>query len=208
MDTRFTLVRIYLFVCRHYQGRLVATVQRQSNNSEPDFTDEEVLKIATASYLPKPCQKARDGQRDPRICGGALFGLVPRFALLSELQPPLKPAERCIFPACREGSGGDRWPGMPQKYASYRRFDADPCGQRKPSLPSSSRFRTDPRRWLLLLEGHLLPWRETSRCRRAEKRPTPAFEACRTDLWKRKRPSGSAPRFARNREWRPLWRVE
>ena len=35
----------YLFVCRHYRGRLAATVQRQSNNSEPDFTDEEVLTI-------------------------------------------------------------------------------------------------------------------------------------------------------------------
>ena len=45
MDAQYTLVRIYLFVCRHYQGRLAATVQRQSNNSEPDFTDEEVLAI-------------------------------------------------------------------------------------------------------------------------------------------------------------------
>jgi len=45
MDPQYTLVRIYLFVCRHYQGRLAATVQRQSNNSEPEFTDEEVLAI-------------------------------------------------------------------------------------------------------------------------------------------------------------------
>ena len=45
MDAQYTLVRIYLFVCRHYRGRLAATVQRQSNNSEPDFTDEEVLTI-------------------------------------------------------------------------------------------------------------------------------------------------------------------
>jgi len=45
MDAQHTLVRIYLFVCRHYRGRLAATVQRQSNNSEPDFTDEEVLTI-------------------------------------------------------------------------------------------------------------------------------------------------------------------
>ena len=45
MDTQYTLVRIYLFVCRHYRGRLAATVQRQSNNSEPDFTDKEVLTV-------------------------------------------------------------------------------------------------------------------------------------------------------------------
>nr|WP_251923589.1 hypothetical protein [Salinibacter ruber] len=45
MEAQYTLVRIYLFVCRHYRGRLAATVQRQSNNSEPDFTDEEVLTV-------------------------------------------------------------------------------------------------------------------------------------------------------------------
>jgi len=45
MDAQYTLVRIYLFVSRHYRGRLAATVQRQSNNDDPDFTDEEVLTI-------------------------------------------------------------------------------------------------------------------------------------------------------------------
>ena len=37
-------LRIYLFVCRRYRQRLRAAAQRQSNNSQPDFTDEEVLK--------------------------------------------------------------------------------------------------------------------------------------------------------------------
>ena len=46
MDSQYTLVRIYLFVCRHYrQGGLWATAQRQSNNAAPAFTDEEVLTI-------------------------------------------------------------------------------------------------------------------------------------------------------------------
>ena len=45
MDVQYTLVRIYLFVCQHYRGRLAATVQRQSNNDEPDFTDVEVLTV-------------------------------------------------------------------------------------------------------------------------------------------------------------------
>ena len=47
------LVRIYLFVCRHYQGCLAATAGRQGNNDEPDFTDEEVLTI----YLFGPAKK-------------------------------------------------------------------------------------------------------------------------------------------------------
>ena len=51
MDTASTLVRIYLFICRRYRGRLQAMAQRQSNNADPAFTDEEVLKTATASYV-------------------------------------------------------------------------------------------------------------------------------------------------------------
>ena len=43
MDAHCTLVRIYLFVCR--RGRLAATAGRQSKNSEPDFTDKEVLTV-------------------------------------------------------------------------------------------------------------------------------------------------------------------
>ena len=81
MDAQYTLVRIYLFVLGHYRGRLAATVQRQSNNDDPEFTDEEVLTI----YLLKPFQKPRDSQRYSRVRGGPLFGLVPGLAFLSEL---------------------------------------------------------------------------------------------------------------------------
>ncbi len=45
MDVQYTLVRTYLFVCRHYRDHLAAAVQRQSNNDQPDFTDEEVLTV-------------------------------------------------------------------------------------------------------------------------------------------------------------------
>jgi len=44
-DWENTLIRVYLFVCRYWTGRLQAVAQRQSNNSDPDFTDEEVLTI-------------------------------------------------------------------------------------------------------------------------------------------------------------------
>ena len=43
---KYTLVRIYLFVYRRYRlGGLWAAAQRQSNNANPNFTDEEVLTI-------------------------------------------------------------------------------------------------------------------------------------------------------------------
>ena len=45
MDTASTLVRIHLFTCQRYRGRLSAVAQRQSNNADPAFTDEEVLTV-------------------------------------------------------------------------------------------------------------------------------------------------------------------
>jgi hypothetical protein len=44
-DWKNTLIRVYLFVCRRWSSGLCAVAQRQSNNSNPDFTDEEVLTI-------------------------------------------------------------------------------------------------------------------------------------------------------------------
>jgi hypothetical protein len=45
MDFETTLIRIYLFVTDRFAGRLYALAQRQSNHSEPAFTDAEVLTI-------------------------------------------------------------------------------------------------------------------------------------------------------------------
>ena len=53
MDTASTLVRIYLFICSRYRGRLAAVAQRQSNNADPDFTDEEVLTIYVFGIIKK-----------------------------------------------------------------------------------------------------------------------------------------------------------
>jgi len=53
MDARHTLVRIYLFVCQRYRRRLRAAAQRQSNNSQPDFTDEEVLTVYLFGLIKK-----------------------------------------------------------------------------------------------------------------------------------------------------------
>ncbi|MCS3662408.1 IS982 family transposase [Salinibacter ruber] len=44
-DWKNTLIRVYLFVCRRWSSGLCTVAQRQSNNSHPDFTDEEVLTI-------------------------------------------------------------------------------------------------------------------------------------------------------------------
>ena len=44
-DWKNTLIRVYLFVCGRWSSGLCAVAQRQSNNSNPDFTDEEVLTI-------------------------------------------------------------------------------------------------------------------------------------------------------------------
>ncbi|PSQ96383.1 MAG: hypothetical protein BRD55_06880 [Bacteroidetes bacterium SW_9_63_38] len=53
MDAASTLIRIYLFICQRYRGRLAAAAQRQSNNADPDFTDEEVLTIYVFGLIKK-----------------------------------------------------------------------------------------------------------------------------------------------------------
>ncbi|MCS3661466.1 hypothetical protein GGP81_002895 [Salinibacter ruber] len=53
MDTASEPPRIYLFICRRYGGRLAAVAQRQSNNSDPTFTDEEVLTIYVFGLIKK-----------------------------------------------------------------------------------------------------------------------------------------------------------
>jgi hypothetical protein len=57
MDTASEPPRIYLSVCQRYRGRLAAMAQRQSNNTDPDSTDEEVLTSATASCVFGPVGK-------------------------------------------------------------------------------------------------------------------------------------------------------
>jgi uncharacterized protein YbaR (Trm112 family) len=53
MDAQHTLVRIYLFVCQRWRSRLQAIAQRQSNNSQPTFTDEEVLTVYLFGLIKK-----------------------------------------------------------------------------------------------------------------------------------------------------------
>lgn len=48
-----TLIRLYLYICRHYQGHLWVLAQRLSNNDQPQFTDEEVLAIYLFGILKK-----------------------------------------------------------------------------------------------------------------------------------------------------------
>ena len=48
-----TLIRLYLYICHHYQGHLWVLAQRLSNNDQPSFTDEEVLTIYLFGILKK-----------------------------------------------------------------------------------------------------------------------------------------------------------
>ena len=48
-----TLIKLYLYICHHYQGHPFVTAQRLSNNDQPQFTDEEVLTIYLFGILKK-----------------------------------------------------------------------------------------------------------------------------------------------------------
>nr|WP_263841232.1 hypothetical protein [Salinibacter sp.] len=51
--------------------------QRQSNNSDPDFTDEEVLKTATASYVFGPVEKRKTISEIHEYVGEHFSGWFP-----------------------------------------------------------------------------------------------------------------------------------
>jgi hypothetical protein len=78
MDCQHTLIRIYLFVCRRYRSRLKAATQRQSNNSDPDFTDEEVLTIYLFGIV-KHCKTITEVHEYTRDHFAAWFPDLPSY---------------------------------------------------------------------------------------------------------------------------------
>lgn len=52
-----TLIQIYLFVCQTYDTCSETCFQRTSNNSRPDFTDEEIITIWLFAHLNQKYQK-------------------------------------------------------------------------------------------------------------------------------------------------------
>lgn len=51
------LIQLYLFVCQIYDTRSVTCFQRASNNSKPDFTDQELVCIWFFGHLNEKFQK-------------------------------------------------------------------------------------------------------------------------------------------------------
>ena len=84
MDTASTLVRIYLFICQRYRGRRAAVAQRQSNNSDPEFTDEEMLSLRTEDGI--HIQVAADHQETFYKLVYEIFGSPDREQVLDALR--------------------------------------------------------------------------------------------------------------------------
>jgi len=195
MDAQHTLVRIYLFVCRHYRGRLAATVQRQSNNDEPDFTDEEVLTI----YLFGLFKKRETVSDIHEYAEDHFLGWFPNLPSYQSynrrpdrLNPIFSPLlEKALQEIdCKKPRGtmlriADSMPIMmasgqrasQAKVASERIVDVGYCSSKD-----------------TFYHGAGAP-----RCRRTEKRQTSASGQGWPDIWERKRPSGSSSRSAGNR---------
>ena len=81
-DWQDTLIRVYLFVCRRWAARLHAVAQRQSNNSDPEFTDEEVLTIYLFGLIRKretikDIHEYAEDQNTPRITSRGGFLICP-----------------------------------------------------------------------------------------------------------------------------------
>ena len=108
MDPQYTLVRIYLFVCRRYRHRLRACVQRQTGNSDPDFTDEEVLTIYLFGIIEKrrTISEIYDYARDHFPDWFPDLPSYGGYNHLWRLQPASEPVERGFRSARRRGAQG------------------------------------------------------------------------------------------------------
>ena len=101
MDPQHMLVRMYLFVCRRYRGEVCAAAQRQSNNSDPDFTDREVLAI----YLFGIAEKKRTVSGIYRYVASHFFIVVSRpSGYLQRLPGAPEPYERGFCATRRRGA--------------------------------------------------------------------------------------------------------
>ena len=166
MDAQYTLVRIYLFVCRHYRGRLSATVQRQSNNDEPDFTDEEVLTIYLFGLFKKreTISEIHEYAEDHFL---GWFPNLPSYQSYNRRPDRLNPIFSPLLEKALEKIDCEEPREMMLRIA-----DSMPTcvGEWTTSFSSEGRLRADSRRRLLLLERHLLPRREAPcHCRKAER---------------------------------------
>ncbi|MCS3643571.1 hypothetical protein GGP67_001103 [Salinibacter ruber] len=136
MDTAFTLVRIYLFICRRYRGRLAAAAQRQSNNSDPDFTDEEVLTIYVFGLIKKRTtiseihEYVEDHFSD-------WFPDLPSYQSYNRRLNRLSAVFFSASPRSPLGSWlqKDLW-----RDGSHRRFDADHAGEGAAGFPGNGGF--------------------------------------------------------------------
>lgn len=53
MDWQAQLIKIYLYVCKHYEENLWIYCQRMSNHANLDFSDEEVITLYLFSVIDK-----------------------------------------------------------------------------------------------------------------------------------------------------------
>jgi len=110
MDAHRTLIRIYLrihlLVCRRYRHRLRAAVRRQSNNSRPGFTDEEVLTVYLFGIIKKR-RTVSDMYTYTSEHFGEWFPELPSYAAsnLCGLQSAPEPTRRRVCSACAGSAG-------------------------------------------------------------------------------------------------------
>ncbi|MCS3661475.1 hypothetical protein GGP68_002911 [Salinibacter ruber] len=147
--------------CR-FGGRLAAMAQRQSNSTDPDFTDEEVLTSATASCVFGPVEK-RTTISEIHLCVEDHFSeWFPGSARAGELQSPPGPAERRFCSAGPRSPLGSQLPKDLWRDDSRRRLDADLCGKGAAGLTGKRGFGSTRLGRLLLLEVCLLSRRGSS----------------------------------------------
>jgi hypothetical protein len=53
MNWEWELINVYLYICQQYKNHMLNECQRMSNNSEPEFSDEEVISVYLFGIIEK-----------------------------------------------------------------------------------------------------------------------------------------------------------
>lgn len=97
MDNRTNLIKIYLLICNNWENNLKYISQRFSNNSNPDFTDQEILTIMIYCTAFEKKTQIKEIHRFTNVYLRDWFPLLPSFVAFDKRVNRLSDTFEALF---------------------------------------------------------------------------------------------------------------
>ncbi len=186
--------------CR-FGGRLAAAAQRQSNNSGPEFTDEEVLTI----YVFGPVEKRSTISEIHEYVEDYFSGWFPDLPMQKSYNRRINRMSAVFAPLAREALSMIDSENTRGK--ALRIADSMPTCVAKGQRSSQAEVASDRLASVGYCSSKCVSFHGAGAppCRRAQVRAASRSGAGWADAGKRKRPPRSSARVVDDRRWSPLW---